>query len=261
MTVERGAPATGGDAGPPRRDGGIARFRAHFFHRVVREYMEYEEVVETRRTVREYADEGVDEETLRAIFEDARWAPSGYNLQPWEFLVCRDEETKARLREVANDQPQVTDASAAVVVFGNADPAAHAERVFTDMLEKGYLPDAEARDAMVERVEGLRDRTEEENRLWATRSTALAAMALMHAAWDRGVASCPMEGFDADALVAEFDVPDEYEPVMLVTLGYPADDAEATNRPRKFRRPVDEIVHVDEFSPDAHAEAPAPGDD
>ena len=223
--------------------------------------MEFEQVVETRRTVREYADEEIDDETLRAIFEDARWAPSGYNLQPWEFLVCRDEDTKARLREVANDQPQVTDASATVVVFGNTDPAAHAERVFTDMLEKGYLSSEETRDAMVERVEGLRDRSEEENRLWATRSTTLAAMALMHAAWDRGVASCPMEGFDADALVEEFDVPTEYEPVMLVSLGYPAEDTTAEAHSRKFRRPVDEIVHVDEFAPEAHAESVAPGDD
>ena len=223
--------------------------------------MEFEEVVETRRTVREYADEEIADETLRAVFEDARWAPSGYNLQPWEFLVCRDEETKARLREVANDQPQVTDASAAVVVFGNTDPAAHAERVFTDMLEKGYLPDAETRDAMVERAEGLRERTDEENRLWATRSTTLAAMALMHAAWDRGIASCPMEGFDADALVEEFDIPDEYEPVMVVTLGYPDADAEAEAHPRKFRRPVDEIVHVDEFAPGVRSGSAAPGDD
>lgn len=211
--------------------------------------MEFEEVVETRRTVREYADEEIDDETLRAIFDDARWAPSGYNLQPWEFLVCRDEGVKERLRGVANDQPQVTDASATVVVFGNTDPAAHAERVFTDMLEKGYLPDAETRDAMVERVEGLRERTDEQNRLWSTRSTMLAAMALMHAAWSRGVASCPMEGFDADALVDEFDVPDAYEPVLVVSLGYPAEDAEADTHPRKFRRPVDEIVHVDEFAP------------
>ena len=223
--------------------------------------MEFEEVVETRRTVRQYADEEIDDETLRAVFQDARWAPSGYNLQPWEFLVCRSEETKARLREVANDQPQVTDASAAVVVFGNTDPAAHAERVFTDMLEKGYLPDAETRDAMVERVEDLRERSEAENRLWATRSTTLAAMALMHAAWDRGIASCPMEGFDTDALDEEFDVPDEYEPVMVVTLGYPAEDAEAAAHPRKFRRPVDEIVHVDEFAPGARPESAVPGDD
>ena len=223
--------------------------------------MEFENVVETRRTVRQYADEELSDETLRAVFEQTRWAPSGYNLQPWEFLVCRDESTKERLREVANDQPQVTDAAAAVVVLGNTDPAAHAERVFSDMLEKGYLPDEETRDDMVERVRGLRERSDEENRLWTTRSTALATMALMHAAWNRGVASCPMEGFDADALVEAFDVPAEYEPVMIVTLGYPADDADAPNRPRKFRRPVEEIVHVDGFAPETHAAAAPPGDD
>ena len=89
------------------------------------------------------------------------------------------------------------------------------------------------------------------------RSTALAAMALMHAAWDEGVASCPVGGFDADALVAEFDVPDGYEPVMIVTLGYPADGAEALERERKYRRPVEEVVHRETFDPGGAPDPPA----
>jgi nitroreductase len=58
-----------------------------------------------------------------------------------------------------------------------------------------------------------------------------------------------MEGFDPDALTEEFDIPDEYEPVMLVTLGYAADNAADIENERKARRPVSEIVHYGEFDP------------
>ena len=56
--------------------------------------MEFNDVVRTRRSVREYSDDSVDRETLDNIFEAATLSPSGYNLQPWEFLVLRDAEKR-----------------------------------------------------------------------------------------------------------------------------------------------------------------------
>jgi nitroreductase len=212
--------------------------------------VETSEAIETRRSVHDYTDDPIEDAALERIFDRVRHTPSGYNLQPWEFLVLREADTKQRLRGVANDQEHVTEAAAAVVVLGNTDPAAHAQRVFDDWLDKGYLPDAETRDGLIDHVESWRDRPSEANRVWTTRSTALAAMTLMYAAWDEGIASCPMEGFDPDALVDEFDI-DGYEPVMLVTLGYPSDDATDLDLPRKERRPIDEIVHHESFGPDA----------
>ncbi|MFC6724383.1 nitroreductase family protein [Halobium palmae] len=211
--------------------------------------MEYEDVVTSRRSVHDYSDERVDRETIDAIFEEVRYAPSGYNLQPWEFLVLTEDEDRERLMEVAGGQEHVADASAAVVVLGNEDPTAHVDRVLDDWVEKEYLPDEEAKAAVRENVEAMADMEEDERRVWTTRSTSLAAMALMNAAWSHGVASCPMEGFDAEALIEEFGIGEGYEPVMLVTLGYPAEDADDVENDRKFRRPVDEIVHYGEFDP------------
>jgi nitroreductase len=84
-------------------------------------------------------------------------------------------------------------------------------------------------------------------------------MSLMYAAWDRGIASCPMGGFDADALRSEFGVPDDYDPVLLVTLGYPAEDAADVERERKLRRDAEEFVHFDAFDPVARG-SPAADD-
>jgi nitroreductase len=221
--------------------------------------MEFDEVIRTRRSVHQYSDADIGDETLYDIFEDVRHAPSSFNLQPWEFLVVRGDDLE-RLQSVAYGQEHVTDAAAAVVILGTLDPSDHAERVTSDLLEKGYLPDEEAAEARLDTVDDLADADSETRRVWTTQSSTLAAMTLMHAAWGRGIASCPMGGFDADALREEFDVSDDYEAVMLVTLGYPEDEAPDIERPRKFRRPTDEFLHLDEFDPVAR-ESPAPADD
>lgn len=208
--------------------------------------METRETIQSRRSVHDYTDEPIDDETLYEVFEAVRYTPSGYNLQPWEFLVVRDEENQERLRECAGGQEHVTDAAAGVVVLGNLDPAAHAERNFDDWLEKGYLPNDDARDGLIETIEEWRDWPEEERRVWTTRSTALAAMTLMYAARDEGVATCPMEGFDREAIIEEFGV-EGYEPVMVMTMGYPEDDAADIETERKLRRSAEEIVHEESF--------------
>lgn len=214
------------------------------------------ELIRSRRSVHEYADEPLDDETLAEIFDRVRYTPSGYNLQPWEFIVLREDDRKTELAEAAYGQEHVETAAATVVVLGNTDPAAHAERVFNDWLAKGYLPSEDVRDDLLGQVEGMADAPAEENRVWTTRSTSLAAMTLMYAAWDLGVASCPMEGFDPDAVRDVVGVGDGYEPVMLVTLGYPAEGTDDIENDRKVRRTVDEIVHHGSFD-GGSAEAPA----
>ena len=213
--------------------------------------MEFDEAVQTRRSVHEYSDEPVDDATIEAVFEQVRYSPSSYNLQPWEFLVLTEDENRERLKEVAYGQEHVTDAPVAVAVLGNTDPSTHAEAVAEDQLRKGYLPDEEAKAGLLETIDGMAEREERENRLWTTRSTALAGMTLMHAARAQGLATCPVGGFDGDALRDEFDIDDQYEPVMLVTMGHAAANAQDTTTPRKFRRSVEDIVHRETFEPTA----------
>ncbi|MFW5911237.1 MAG: nitroreductase family protein [Halolamina sp.] len=211
--------------------------------------MEFDDAVLTRRSVHEYSDEPVDDATIEAVFERVRYSPSSYNLQPWEFLVLTDDESRERLKAVAYGQEHVTDAPVAIAVLGNTDPSTHGEAVAEDQLRKGYLPNEDAKESLLETFAGLADRDAATNRNWATKSTALAAMTLLHAARAEGLSTCPVGGFDADALQDEFDVDDQYEPVMLVTMGHAAPDATDTNAPRKFRRGVDDIVHRETFEP------------
>ena len=55
-------------------------------------------VIKKRRSVRVYKAGKVSDKQLAAILEAARWAPSGANTQPWEFVVTRDKETKRPLQ-------------------------------------------------------------------------------------------------------------------------------------------------------------------
>jgi len=74
----------------------------------------------------------------------------------------------------------------------------------------------------------------------AIRSASLAAMNLMIAAQAMGLASGPMNGFDADGVSIDFELAPTEVPVMLVAVGRAAPG----NWPRKRRRPVDQVLAV-----------------
>jgi nitroreductase len=61
--------------------------------------MELFEAIRTLRAVREYTDEPVSDDAIRAILDLAVCAPSGGNRQPWEFVVVRDAATRRAIRD------------------------------------------------------------------------------------------------------------------------------------------------------------------
>jgi nitroreductase len=58
------------------------------------------QIIRKRRSVRVYKMGKVTDKQLEAILEAARWAPSGANTQPWEFVVTRDRQKMKRAREI-----------------------------------------------------------------------------------------------------------------------------------------------------------------
>lgn len=187
----------------------------------------------------DYDGGSISDQDLEEIFRDVRWSPSSYNLQPWEFLVCRDQANQERLRDCAYDQQHVTDAAAAVVVFGDTDRSRHAEAVFRDQAEKGYR-DPESAEELIEQMTG---ETPDGNEEWVVQSCMIAATTFMYAAWDRGYATCPMGGWDGDAILEAFDVPGTWYPVLMLTVGRPDRDGVEWQRERKHRRQADDFVH------------------
>ncbi len=66
--------------------------------------MDYEallELVKNRRTIRKFKPDPIPDEYIDKMIEMARWAPSGFNTQPWEFMVIKDQKLKDKLAQLA----------------------------------------------------------------------------------------------------------------------------------------------------------------
>jgi nitroreductase len=75
--------------------------------------------IKNRRTIRKFKPDPVDEEKLQMILEAGRWAPSFSNLQPWRFIITRDQGIKQKLDKAARESVLhlgINEASAIVCV-------------------------------------------------------------------------------------------------------------------------------------------------
>jgi nitroreductase len=75
------------------------------------------EAIRTRRSVRKFTPEPVDEETLLEIVEMGAWAPSGLNNQPWRFVLVGDPATREGLSRLTRYSHIIRGAPACVAVF------------------------------------------------------------------------------------------------------------------------------------------------
>lgn len=204
--------------------------------------MEFEKIVNTRRAVRSFdSKRKIPDEELKKILEMANMSPSSYNLQPWEFIVVKEDENKKLLAKCAFNQKHIAECSVAVIILANIDPKINAKQVLDDRIQKGLMDD-ERKKRFEQSIKAL-SRDENKSRLWATKSTALASMTLMYAAKSLGINSCPIEGYDAEMLKKEFGVPKMHEIVMIVALGYLlGKEPQAT-----MRFSLDKKVHDERF--------------
>lgn len=178
----------------------------------------------------------LDRVAIEEIISLACEAPSSFNIQHWRFVVVSDAAAKKRLLAAAYNQPKVGDASATIIVLGDSRAHETLASILAPSVEAGFMPESVRQQfvSMASGMYGNPSMAREE----AIRSGALAAMTLMLAATDRGMATGPMIGFDPDAVRKEFGIPDRYIPVMLITIGR----ASNKNWPRKPRLPLASVM-------------------
>ena len=83
--------------------------------------VEFEQVINTRRSIRQYQDRDVSDEDIMKILRAGMQAPgSRLGAEPWEFVVVKDKETLAKLGEI---KPRVTNAPVAIVLVANIERA------------------------------------------------------------------------------------------------------------------------------------------
>ena len=74
-----------------------------------------------RRASPSFDESPIPDADLQKILQAGLQAPSGYNLQPWRFIVVRSPEQKKRLRSASFNQAKVEEASVMIVACGDAD--------------------------------------------------------------------------------------------------------------------------------------------
>ncbi|MFD0695208.1 nitroreductase family protein [Paenibacillus sp. GCM10027628] len=203
-------------------------------------------LIKARRSANKFVPgmEILDEE-LDEMFNLVKFAPSAFNLQHTHYVVVKDPELKNSVYEAANKQYKIQTASAAIVVLGNMDAYKDVGILNEGLLNLGVINKQEY-DMTVESVlsfyESRGDRFKREE---AIRNASLSAMLLMLIAKDKGWDTCPMIGFDPEALSNALHIPDGYVPAMLITIGK---EDNSRQRPRGYRKPVGEFVSYNTFS-------------
>lgn len=198
------------------------------------------EAIETRRSLKHFdPNHRMTEAEVARLVELAKLTPSSFNMQNYRFVIVRDPELRTQIRAVAWNQPQVTDASLLVILCADLNAHmknpgrywSHAPQEVQDILVPALRPFYEGKPQLI------RDE--------AMRSTGLAGMTLMLAARGLGYDSCPMVGFDAEAVAKLIHMPTDHVISFMVAIGKPT----TPPWPRGNRLPDSEVVIADRFSP------------
>lgn len=193
-------------------------------------------LLQRRAHHRFHPDRPVDEALLRRLVARARLAPTSFNMQNVHWVLVTDPERRRALWEASWKQEQVGTAPVLVVLAGDLTAHRSTDRFL-------YRAPEEARARLHDMIQGIYEGNERLLRDEACRSVGLAGMALMLAAEEEGLGSCPMIGFDPDAVSGLLGLDEDHPPLLMVTLGYPSDEP----RPRLGFRTWEESVSRETF--------------
>lgn len=179
--------------------------------------MDFLEVIRTRRSIRRFTTQDVDQATLDTIFEAARWTPSWANSQCWEIIVIRDADLRAGLSKLLAPRNPAT------LAVANA-PLTLA--ICGEVKKAGYY------------------KGEQSTRFgdWLLYDLGLITQTICLTAHNLGLGSVVVGLFDHLQTKAFLQIPDNYEVVSLIPMGYPD---QAPSAPK--RREAKEFVHYDRF--------------
>ena len=172
--------------------------------------MEFEKLICERYSVRKFLPEHIPQNIIEKILDAAHKAPTGCNYQPQRILVLNSDESIEKLKNCTRCH---FNAPSAFLVCYNED-------------ESWKRPYDGALSAPVD--------------------AAIVATHMMLASHNEGVGVCWVMHFNPEKMREAYNIPDNYEPVGLLVMGYPSEDAKPIEMHYKFR-PMDETVFYDSF--------------
>ncbi len=172
--------------------------------------MDFLTLAAKRYSVRKFKDEHLPQEIIDKILYAGHLAPTGCNYQPQRILVINTDKSITKLQKCTKCH---FGAPTAMLVCYNNDEC------WTRKYDGA--------------TSGIID-------------ASIVTTHMMLAAYELGVGSTWVMHFDPQAMKDEFNIPKNIEPVALLTLGYPADDAKPLNLHSEFRN-INETLVYDKF--------------
>ena len=167
------------------------------------------DLIETRRSIRSYKPQEVEEEKLNYILQAFRKAPSAKNLQPWKLIIVKDKKKRSDLAIACNNQTFLSEAPVLIVACAKEDEAYG--------VMGGYMNSYPI-------------------------DIALALEHLILAAAEKGLGTCWIGAFKEKLVKDLLDVPEHVRVVAITPVGYPAREGGA-----RGRKPLTEIVCYDKY--------------
>ena len=182
--------------------------------------MNVSEAVRERRAIKWYDPEHkMPEETFRNLMEHAILSPTAFNIQNWRFVRVTDPEQRKAIRAVAWDQAQVTDASELLVLcFDNRAWEHEPQRYW-------HKAPQEVQDFLVPAIDVYYCDKPKVVRDEGMRSCGLVGQTIMLMAQELGYQSCPMDGFDYDAVANIINLPQDHAIAFMIAIGKGTKDA------------------------------------
>ena len=178
------------------------------------------EAIETRRSIRKYVQEPINQDDLHEILRLASLAPSAWNAQTWRFAVVQDAAIKQQLQDAAYGQGQVTNAPAVIVVYSDMEDtlATVEETAHPGMGEAGREGQRKTFDGAF----GGQDVAQRGQ--WGLSQANIAFAFVMIAARGLGYDTVPMLGFQPDRVKEILGLPEHVQFAGLLPVGKRAEE-------------------------------------
>jgi nitroreductase len=200
------------------------------------------DVVRERRATPSFSPSPVHDEDLKKIIRAGLQAPSGYNMQPWRFVVVRDPEQRKRLRTAAMNQPKVEQAPVVIVACGDIQGwKDDLEEVMRVSREHGLANEAQL-DTTRRKISAALG-SHSEISMWVTKQTIIAATTMMWMAESLGYDTAPMEGFHEDQVRQVLGIPPHVRVIFLLPIGHLAGE----DKKYAGRLPSSRMVFAERF--------------
>jgi nitroreductase len=176
------------------------------------------DVIEQRRATPSFDGSPIPDADLKKILEAGLKMPSGYNLQPWRFVVVRTPEQRRRLRAASFNQAKVEEASTVIVACGDKDGWRSDMEEMIHMGREAGMTENYAEQARASIPDYLLNHPN--LTAWLNRHVMLAFSGMMLMAEALGYDTAPMEGYEADKVCEALNLPISYEVVALLGIGH-----------------------------------------